>query len=554
MKRNCSMLLTVIIFMLLQACSPARDRFTLTIAHINDTHSHLETTPATLQLNGTRTVAGLGGMARLKTAVDELRSRKPETLLLHAGDAVQGTLYFNLFNGKPEFELLNMLGVDAMTFGNHEFDRGPAMIPSFLTTARFPILSANIDFSGEPVIAPHVRPFMIRDVAGEKVGIIGVTTESTPISTSSVGRTRFNDSKAAVEKAVAILQQQGVNKIIVLSHLGYAEDIKLAAQVAGVDAVVGGHSHTLLGDGETLGRLGLKADGAYPAVVSQAGGGKALVVQAWKWGYVLGELEVTFNASGEVDSFSGRPHLVAGDVFSRNGIELVRGSADYQSAVKALQADGAARIYPQDVRVAAYLKPYTARLACYRRQVLARTEKDLMPDTPDGLGALVAESMLAGVPAARLALMNSGGIRKPLLAGDISVGDVLEMLPFANTLYIIDLDGAEIKASLEEGLEFLVRKFEGCSQLPLPHLAGARYTVNLTRPAGRRVLQVEIRDARGGWQPLQPTEVYRLVVNSFIAGGGDGFATIKRAARHREDSGIIDADAFAAYIKARGTL
>jgi len=133
---------------------------TLTIAHINDTHSHLEPSDnewETFVIDGVNTSVKIGGVTRLKTALDELRSLRGNVLFLHAGDAVQGTLYFNVFQGDADFDFLNYLGVDAMTFGNHEFDKGAAMAGRFVARAAFPILSANIDVSREPSLAGRWR-------------------------------------------------------------------------------------------------------------------------------------------------------------------------------------------------------------------------------------------------------------------------------------------------------------------------------------------------------------------------------------------------------------
>mgnify|MGYP001806975267 CR=1 FL=1 len=145
--------------------------------------------------------ARLGGFARLKTALDEARAGHPACLTLHAGDAVQGTLYFNVFQGRADFELLNRLGIDAMTLGNHEFDKGPGLTGRLVDLARFPVVSANIDASGEPALAGKLRPYVIRELAGRRVGIIGVTTPGTPNLVADVGGTRFHKAAPAVARA-----------------------------------------------------------------------------------------------------------------------------------------------------------------------------------------------------------------------------------------------------------------------------------------------------------------------------------------------------------------
>jgi len=280
----------VLLALLLQSCAGvSKSSYNLTIAHLNDTHSHMEPEPVSLTINGQETVMRLGGFARLQTELDEMRGTAPNFLLLHAGDAVQGTLYFTLFNGQVEFDFLNRLRVDVMTFGNHEFDRGAAAIPAYLKRAGFPIISSNIDFSEEPAIAPLVPKYFIKSLNGERIGIIGMTTETTPQTTIDVGNARFMDSRASAVKQIEILQKQGVNKIILLSHLGYDEDLKLAAAVSGIDIIVGGHSHTLLGDTRQLSWLGLMPEGRYPTEIITPDGGKTLVLQSWQWGTHAGK-------------------------------------------------------------------------------------------------------------------------------------------------------------------------------------------------------------------------------------------------------------------------
>jgi len=538
----------------LQGCGPSRKGFTITVAHLNDTHSHIEAAPAAMVINGHKATVEMGGMARVKRAVDELRKDSPNMMLLHAGDAVQGTLYFNLFNGKPDFEILNMLGVDAMTFGNHEFDRGPVAIPNYLITARFPVLSANIDFTEEPAISLLVHPYVIRHVDGEKMGIVGLTTETTPISTMSVGKARFNNSRESLRRTIRVLNSKGVDKIIVLSHLGYDEDKQLAMEVDGVDIIVGGHSHSLLGNAATLQPLGLKPEGAYPTVVQTAQGKKVLVLQAWQWGFILGGLEVSFDKAGEITGFQDRSRWMVSDRYSRDGKPVQKGSDAYKEISQALKKAVNAEPVAEDPAMAAFIAPYTAKLATYRNNVLAKADNDITPSLNGGPGPLVADSMKASVPTAKLALLNYGGIRKGLTSGNISVGDVMEVLPFGNTLNIIDLSGEELKQSLEEGIDFLLKKFAGVTPPPLPYVSGARYTVNVKAAYGNRVVMLELKDEKGVYRPCLPTEIYRIVVNNFIAGGGDGFATIKSAKRFRADSGTIDADAFGAFLKAKGNV
>jgi len=547
-KISCPLLICVVM-LLLQSCSTIYSTgYTLSIAHLNDTHSHLEATPVNLTINGAKTTAYLGGFARLQTLVDEIRADNPNFLLLHAGDAVQGTLYFTLFGGAVEFDFLNRLKVDAMTFGNHEFDRGPSAIPGFLARAKFPIVSSNIDFSGEPAIAGRVPRVIVNNLNGERIGIIGLTTVTTPQSTLNVGNTKFLDAIAVARQQVAELEGRGVNKIIALTHLGYEEDVKLAAAVNGIDVIVGGHSHTLLGDPVRLGVIGLVPEQTYPTEVKTPNGGRTLVVQAWQWGYVLGNLRVTFDSVGRLRGYASGATIPVGDTFTRNGAAISPDSPAYREVVLALQQTGMARIVAEDEATLAALAPYTAQLKAFRAEKVATAAEDLPRKMNSGPGPLIADSMLAAVPKAHIALFNFGGVRKDLLAGTISVGDVLEMMPFGNTLVIVDLTGDELKKTLEEDVDFLLAKY-GYRHLALPYVAGISFSVTPAADKGSRVGSLAVRGGDGVYRAIDPAATYRTVVNSFIANGGDGFGVIKSVRGFRNDTGIIDSDAFRDYLK-----
>jgi 5'-nucleotidase len=519
---------------------------------MNDTHSHLEPMPVNLTIDGVKTTAQLGGFARLKSVLDQMRIEDPNLLLLHAGDAVQGTLYFTLFNGTLEYDFLNTLGVDAMTFGNHEFDRGTSPIPAWIGRSRFPWLSANIDFSAEPAIAPLVKPYLIKEINGELVGIIGVTTESTPQTTIDVGRTVFNDAVVATRRQAEALTTIGINKIILISHLGYQQDKTLASQVSGVDIIVGGHSHTLLGN-DQLPTIGLTPEGPYPEELQAPDGKRVLVVQGWQWGDLLGRLKVTFTPDGEVSSWTSGTIIPMGNQFTRNGVMVLPDTQPYQDIVNALNQTGTAQIVTEDTVVATALAPYTAQLDQFRKDVVAVASNDITVGLNSGPGPLSTDSMMAAVPKAQAAILNYGGVRKSLTTGSITVGDVLEVMPFANTLVLVDLTGTELKQALEEDIDFLITKY-GVNANAMPYLGGSIMAVRPSGIKGSRVTSLSIKDNNGVYQPLEPGTIYRTVVNAFVANGGDGFTPIKNAGGFRNDTGIIDSDAFRDYLKKLGTL
>lgn len=548
-------IISMLFVLLLQACSSVNSNtYLLTIAHLNDTHSHMEAERVSLTINGKETIVPLGGFARLQTLVDEMRLQSPNFLLLHAGDAVQGTLYFTLFHGQVEFDFLNRLKVDAMTFGNHEFDRGTAVIPNYLQKASFPIISSNIDFLSEPAIAPLVPKYIIKQINGERIGLIGLTTETTPLTTIDVGKAIFLDAKTSAVRQVEILEGQSVDKIIALSHLGYEEDLKLAASVRGIDIIVGGHSHTLLGDQKQLSLLGLHSEGSYPTEVTSPGGGKTLVLQSWQWGRMLGKLDVRFDQNGKIIEFKGGAIIPVGDSFSRENEIIPSGSKAYQEIVQAINLSGVAKLVAQNNSTAEALKPYTIKLEGFRATKVATTVENLIRGNNNGPGPIAADSMLAAVPNAQIAILNYGGVRKDLLKGTISVADVLEVMPFANSLVLVDVSGAELKSALEDAIDFLLIKYGSLNKKTLPYVSGINLSISMNALKGNRIILLNVKDSDGLYKPLDLDRTYRTVVNNFIAAGGDGFNAFKNAKGFRTNTGIIDSDAFRDLLKSIGTI
>jgi len=546
--------LILMLVLILQSCSGASSTgYNLTIAHLNDTHSHLESVPLNLNINGAIITAQAGGFARLQTLVNEMRGKDPNLLLLHAGDAVQGTLYFTLFGGEVEFDFLNRLGVTAMTFGNHEFDRGPAAIPRFLDRAKFPFISSNIDFSREPEIARRVMRSVVREVNGERVGIFGLTTETTPQSALNVGRARFLDVVPVARRQVAEFEEEGINKIIALTHLGSEEDIRLAEAVNGIDVIVGGHSHTLQGDPVKLGVIGLSPERPYPTLVSTPDGGKTLVLQAWQWGDMLGNLRVTFDEAGRIRGYVSGAVIPVGDSFSINGAAVKPGAPYYPEISRALQSTGVVRVVAEDRETTAALAPYSAQMELFRTTPVATAAEVLRRSINGGPGVLGADSMLAAAPKAQLALLNYGAVRRDLTAGVISVSDTLEVMPFGNTLVLVDLTGEELKNALEEDIDFLQAKY-GRNSTKLPYIAGISLEVAPSNPRGNRIVSIRIKEGEGVWRAIDTLSTYHAVVNSFVANGGDGFSPIKKSRGFRHDTGIIDNDAFRDYLKSLGTV
>lgn len=477
--------------------------FTMSLLHTNDTHAYVEQFP------------------KLITAVNELRSQKKNSLLLNAGDVFSGTLYFRQYLGLADLYFMNQLGFDAMTLGNHEFDKDSATLASFIKQAKFPIVSANVNMTDDADLGPlfnqsiggtdeqgEIFPAIIKQVDGEKVGIIGLTTEDTEFLANPSDKIVFENAVEKANETVELLEAQGVNKIIALSHLGYQPDLGLAEKVDGIDVIVGGHSHTKLDS---------------PVIVEKEE--PTLIVQANEYLKYLGVLDVTFDENGVM--------------------------ADYAGELKGL--DG----YIEDPAAKAKVEEYKAPLTELQKLVVGHTTVELNGVRDDvrsketNLGNLITDGMVAKANEflpTYIAMQNGGGIRASIDGGDITLGEVLTVLPFGNNLVTLDLTGEEILAALEHSVS--APGAGGFMQV-----SGLRFKYDPAKPVGERVWYVEALTA-GGFEELQLEKTYRVATNAFTADGGDGYSMFKKA----KDEGriaelyIVDFEVFTSYLEAHNPV
>ncbi|MBC7813628.1 MAG: metallophosphoesterase [Burkholderiales bacterium] len=288
-----SVSLRYIAFLIITACSVAEAQtqqpFTLTILHTNDEHSH-----------HLPNADDIGGAARLATVVQQIRAETDNLLLLDAGDRFTGTDFHDQHRGQDSAQIMNLLGYDAMTLGNHEFDDGDEVLAAFIDALEFPVVSANVDFSTSDALRGKVELYVVLTVGGESIGIIGLTTRDTQFEgKAGEGITFSREYAAIVQPIIDQLAADGVNKIVLLTHLGILEETPLANAVSGVDIIVGGHSHTLLSNTDAT------AEGPYPTVFESASGEPVLWVQAGVNGTHVGRIDLTFDANGILTTWQG---------------------------------------------------------------------------------------------------------------------------------------------------------------------------------------------------------------------------------------------------------
>lgn len=494
--------------------------YELNILHINDLHSRIEPinkfdstcTPPEQEKNEC-----FGGIARVKAAIDARRAALAggNVLILDAGDQFQGSLYYTSYKSAPIAEFMNGIGFDAMAIGNHEFDDGPEELAKFIEALKFPLISGNTLAGLDSPLADTFKGYVVKELGGEKVAVVSVLATDTDETSSPGDRILFGDEIAYLKEAVKEIEGQGVNKIVLLSHVGYGRDKEIAAAVDGIDVIVGGHSHTYLSSTDD------KASGPYPTLVKAPNGVEVPIVTAYAYSKYLGELKVTFDDNGVVKASSGAPVLLDNTITPDAGFAA---------------------------RVAELGKP----LEELRQKEIGSTagvidgSRDNCRARECTMGNLVADALLDRVKdqGISIAIQNGGGLRASIDQGTVTMGEVLTVLPFQNSIATFQLKGEDVVAALENGLSQIE---EAAGRFP--QVAGLKYTFDRSKPAGSRVVSVEVKEG-DGFKPLDREKLYGVVSNNYMRAGGDGYKVFATKGVNAYDFGPSLEDAVAAYIEA----
>jgi 5'-nucleotidase / UDP-sugar diphosphatase len=464
---------------------------TITILHVNDFHGRIFPY-SDKTVDKANPVGGAAYLAALIT--NERRMNQDGTILLSAGDMFQGTPVSNLHYGRPVVEFMNMVGFDAMTLGNHEFDWGRDVLDGIVRTARFPLLCANIqDMKGRYL--PGARPYVIVERKGYKIGIIGLTTPSVihMVNRQHLRDTRVLQPDAVIPDLVKEVRGKGADVVILLTHLGFDVDQQVAASLQGVNIIVGGHSHTVVTDAVKVGDV--------------------LVAQAGYNGLYLGIVTVV------LEKKDGRV-----EVLDKKG---------------RLQVVSAAPSTVQDKAVTLMADGYEEKIRARFQEVVGETKVDLIRrgDGQSPLGDVISDAMRE-TSGADVAFQNAGGIRADILKGKIAMEQVFTVLPFDNVLVTMDLSGADLLTLFETG------SGEGRGML---QLSGATVIYDLARPVGNRVVRVEINGTA-----LDAARTYKVVTNDFLAVGGDRFSAFNNGKNVKQGQDLRDA--FVAYLRRHSPL
>ncbi len=457
----------------------------ITILHFNDYHGNALVP---------EDEGDLGGLARIAATIDRIRAANAAdgttTLVLIAGDMLQGTPLATVFRGEVDFVALNAIGIDALALGNHEFDFGMPNLHRLIDMAEFPVLSANIRHRVDGTAA---FPGTLRiPVGDEEVVIVALTTPETSITTkpSNVANLTFEDPVEVATTLGRRITHSRDRLMVALTHLGYEQDLALAEAVPDIDVVVGGHSHTRLDEARRA--------------------GNAIVVQAGSKGQWVGRLDLDVE-DGQVRSYEYR--LIPMDASA-----------------------------PEDPQVAAIVAGYAAQLDEAMKKIVGHTsvfldgEREHVRAMETNLGNAITDAMRL-VSGAPIALHNGGGIRASIDAGDITLADILQVLPFGNEVATVELTGAQLREILQRSISE-----------PRPHGGFLQVSGIKLVAEGDQLVEVTVDGA-----PLDDARTYLVTTNAFLMEGGDGYETFTRGSGQYYVGTKLDT-AFVQYLTEMGTI
>ncbi len=480
--------------------------YSLTVLHTNDHHGHVLKFfdyPA----------PDNGGLPARATFVQQVRAENENVLVLDAGDVNTGMPESNFFNAEPDFIGYNYIGYDAMTLGNHEFDKAREVLAEQMELANFPFLSANVKDADGNYIA---EPYIIKEYDGFKVAIFGLTTNETDIigNPEIVADLTFENEVEVANRLVPELEKKA-DIVIALVHMGVYDDGRdgegsrwLARNTTGIDMIIDGHSHTMLEEP-------IVENGVY-------------VVSARHWGLYVGKADIKIQNMGIVD-FNWRPVPI--NLKTRK--KLDDGSTVFNYVEEEI---------PEDQELLAKLQVYADKVEALLSEQIG-TAAEQFPNAmtrkqETAIGDLVADSMKWYAEKMNLdvdfAINNGGGIREDLPAGPITKKVIYQILPFDNSVYVVTMKGSD----LQELFDFIPTTVGAGAYAQVSE--GVSYTIDLS--------EKKVKDLLIGGKPLDPNAEYKIATNSYMATGGDGYAVFKKA-ESGYDTSMFQRDATIEYIQ-----
>ncbi len=474
------------------------DEINIKILHTNDTHAHLD---AHTVGYGAETEE-VGGIDRLTHFVKSVKASDKNVLLLSAGDVFQGTMFFNFFKGLADFECMNIAGYDVMCPGNHEFDEGPEWLLESLNNVNFDVVNCNIIFGSSYKNASKlIKPYVIKEVAGLKIAVIGVLTKElfTLVNVKNLKDIKICDPIEAVTPLVKKLRPEA-DMILILSHMGLKEDLELAELVPGIDLIIGGHSHSML---------------ISPVVMRTSKGKQVVINQAFEKGEYIGEVNMTY-------SKNDKTWRLAAGLLNRMDKNIER-----------------------DNNVQKIISKYNEKIIKEVRIVIAETLSPLTGDKntsrieETNLGNLIADAMLEHSKA-DIALINGGGIRTGLPAGKITIEDCIKIFPFNNTITRITTKGSTLRDAFAMVAKARIKGTSGCF-------------LQVSKGVKVKYHEGAVAELSINGIPVNDNNLYTVAMSDFTAAGGDGF-TMFSTVPERFSDGIKINDILIKYVKKLKTI
>ncbi|MBO7317983.1 MAG: bifunctional metallophosphatase/5'-nucleotidase [Bacteroidales bacterium] len=477
--------ISICVSLLLSFCGCVQGNKQVVILFTNDTHSQIDPIATDAKRN-----AGLGGVERRKVLIDSLRNVYPHALLVDAGDAVQGTPYFNFYGGEVETMVLNELGYDVRTIGNHEYDNGGEALATMLRAYNGVVVSSNYTFNRND-LSELIVPAWMCEADGVKVGFVALNINPEgllfPLNAKEVN---YHDPIACGDSMALVLREQGADVVVALSHLGCTGeevninviDSVLVQNTRYIDIVIGGHSHTILTE---------------PQIFTNLDGRQVAVGQTGKSGINLGFVQLTIPTN------------------RHNDIAI-----DY-------------RLYPVDARYDDRLDPdFAEKLSPYRTlvndamgEVIGESAVDLVVDRPESTLSNWACDVYAEIAHERsgkkidFAVGNIGGMRADIPKGIVTRGALLQTFPFTNYMSIVELKGSDVCALFEQ---IAANGGEGVSR-----------DVRLVIADGK-VVQSSIAG-----KPIDNNRIYTIATINFVAEGGDDMVAFRNALSRVDYPGFV---------------
>lgn len=452
----------------------------LVMMHTNDTHSQIDPFDDD----------DMAGVLRRKVVIDSVRAHEPHTLLIDAGDMVQGSLFFTIFGGEVEEKVANALGYDLRILGNHEFDNGIDSMARWMAMSSAELISTNYDMRDTRLVGKLFKPYTIKEVGGRRIGFIGINRD--PEGLARVGTydgVKYHDAIEAANAAAWWLKNvEHCDAVVALTHIGYKvsddiDDVTLAASSRDIDVIIGGHSHTVIDPATEKGRA--------MGHLLNAVGDTVLVAQTGKGARNLGIVELDL----ETLRPSSRYISVDSRLDGRVNSDLADMIGSYRQGVDSLNS----------VRVATSAVPLpqgSPELLNYVTDFVLERGRELAPDVD-------------------LAIMNRGGLRRSLPQGDITEGQIIMMMPFYNYIDVIDIKGSDLLDAFDVTAAF---GGQGVS-------SNVSATVNTTT---KKASNVKING-----KPIDPKATYRLATIDYLSSGGDYMKPFTHGAKVAQSPNVI---------------